>query len=96
MNREQFTEILTCEGFQEVLTLTQKPDGFVDTHTHAWEVKALVLRGELTLTFGGAQHHYKTGDIFSLPLAEPHAERYGPEGVEFLTGRKYPAATVPR
>ena len=96
MNREQFTDILTREGFQEVITLTQKPNGFVDTHTHAWEVKALILRGELTLTFGGAQHHYKMGETFSLPLAEPHAERYGPDGVEFLAGRKYPAAPLAR
>ncbi len=94
MNREQFSETLTREGFQEVLTLALKPDGFVDTHSHAWEVRALILRGELTLTFGGAQHHYKVGETFNLPLAEPHTERYGPEGVEFLVGRKYPASTV--
>ena len=88
MEREEFTQILAREGFEEVVTVTREPDGFLGTHTHPFEAKALILSGELRIKTGRAEQTYQAGQIFHLLAGEPHAERYGPAGVAYLVGRK--------
>ncbi|ABM39946.1 cupin domain-containing protein [Polaromonas naphthalenivorans] len=88
MEREEFTQILAREGFKEVVTVTREPDGFLDAHTHPFEAKALILRGELQIKTGSAEQTYQAGQVFHLFADEPHSETYGPEGVAYLVGRK--------
>ena len=88
MQRKEFTQLLAAEGFEEVVTVTRESDGFVDTHTHPFEAKALILSGELRINTAMAEHIYRAGQVFHLRAGEPHAERYGPEGVVYLVGRK--------
>lgn len=88
MEREDFTEILAREGFEEVMTVTREPHGFLDTHTHPFEAKALILSGELRIKVGNAEQTYRAGQVFHLMADEAHSERYGPEGVTYLVGRK--------
>jgi quercetin dioxygenase-like cupin family protein len=35
---------------------------------------------------------YRVGDVFNLPANKPHAERFGPNGVTYLVGRKQSGA----
>ncbi len=88
MDPELFKQQLRAIGFEEFTTVTREPDGFLDTHTHPFEAKALILSGEITLVCGGQQRLYRAGEIFHLSHAEPHTERYGPAGVTYLVGRK--------
>ena len=88
MEREVFTEILAREGFEEVVAVTRESHGFLDTHAHPFEAKALILRGELRLKVGGAERSYQPGQVFHLRAGEPHSEQYGPEGVDYLVGRR--------
>jgi hypothetical protein len=37
---------------------------------------------------GGAIKIYRAGDVLHLRRAEPHRERYGPDGVAYLAGRR--------
>ena len=46
------------------------------------------LSGELRIKTGRAEQTYQAGQVFHLLAGEPHAERYGPEGVAYLVGRK--------
>jgi quercetin dioxygenase-like cupin family protein len=88
MEREKFTEILAMDGFEEVVTVTKEPHGFLSTHTHPFEAKALILSGELRLWVGNAEQTLRVGQVFHLLSDEPHSEQYGPEGVTYLVGRK--------
>lgn len=88
MNREIFMEILVREGFKEMVTVTREPDGFLETHMHPFEAKALILSGELQLQAGNEDQCYRTGQVFHLLADAPHAEQYGPEGVTYLVGRR--------
>ena len=88
MQREEFTRILAAEGFEEAVTVTREPVGFVGTHTHPFETKALILSGELRISTAMAERTCQAGQVFHLRAGEPHAERYGPEGVAYLVGRK--------
>lgn len=88
MNREEFVEKLNQEGFQEFVTVAREPDGFLDEHMHPFEAKALILEGEILLRINDAVQVFRAGDVFHLHTNENHAERYGPEGVKYLVGRK--------
>jgi quercetin dioxygenase-like cupin family protein len=89
MEREDFAQLLLTEGFQELVTVTREPHGSLDTHTHPFEAKALILRGEIRLKVGEqAEQTYRAGDVFHLLALAPHTEHYGAKGVDYLVGRK--------
>lgn len=60
----------------------------VPEHTHAFEVRALMLDGEFTLTVDGHSRTYRAGEVFTLPAGQPHSERMGPTVVRYQVGRK--------
>ena len=88
MERKVFRDILAAEGFEEAVTVTREPGGFIGLHAHSFEAKALILSGELRLDVGGAQQSYRPGQVFHLLAGTPHSEQYGPQGVEYLVGRR--------
>jgi quercetin dioxygenase-like cupin family protein len=88
MEREQFINMLNREGFKEIVTVEREANGSLDLHTHPFEAKALILDGELYLYGNGNEQICGAGDIFHLQANEAHAERYGPQGVRYLVGRK--------
>ena len=88
MNRTEFVQMLADEHFSEVTTVSRAADGFLGTHAHPFEAKALILQGELRLQLGAVEQVYLAGQVFHLAANELHSEFYGPDGVEYLVGRK--------
>jgi quercetin dioxygenase-like cupin family protein len=88
MEQDTFMEILADEGFKEMVTVTREPDGSLEMHTHPFEAKALILRGELQLQVGDEDRCYRVGQVFHLLADVQHSEQYGPEGVTYLVGRR--------
>lgn len=87
MQRDVFEKALADEGFTSVVVVTRET-GEMDEHTHPFEAKALILAGEIRIRVGADERVYKTGDVFHLAANLPHHERYGPDGVQYLVGRK--------
>lgn len=81
-------QLLRRDGFPEPVEVQQAPNGRLDIHEHPFEVKALVVEGDITIVIDGLSKNYKTGEIFHLALKQPHAESYGSEGVKYLASRK--------
>jgi len=77
-----------ADGFDEVLSRDWPPDSVADTHTHPFDVRAMVVRGEMWLTVDGQTRHLQSGDTFSLEHDVPHAERYGKDGATYWVARK--------
>ena len=70
---EAFESSARAQGFDEVLDRAWAPHAKVDTHTHPFDVKALIVRGELWLTTNEQTRHLKAGDTFEW-TAEFHTQ----------------------
>lgn len=87
MDRDAFVSALTAEGFA-AFVLVRRDAGELDEHTHPFEAKALILSGEIHIRTGSVERVYRPGDTFHLAANAPHTERYGPQGVQYLVGRR--------
>jgi hypothetical protein len=85
---DTFSASARSQGFDEVLERQWKPHTVLDTHTHGFAVKALVVQGEMWLTCGKRTLHLLPGDTFALERDVPHDERYGPEGATYWVARR--------
>lgn len=84
---DTFKSSALAEGFDEVLERVWAPGTVVDTHTHPFAAKALVVQGEMWLTVGNETLHLVPGEFFELEHAAPHSERYGAEGATYWVAR---------
>jgi len=87
----EFENRARAQGFDEVLTREWAPGQLLETHSHPFDVSALVVRGDLVLTVDGQDRQLAAGQPFELARGIPHAERYGPEGATFWVARRNPA-----
>jgi quercetin dioxygenase-like cupin family protein len=88
MDKEKFEAELTRDGY-EVSTSTTPGAKVNPEHHHPFDVRALVLKGAMSLTRDGKTETYKAGDIFSMPRGCTHFESYDAEGCVSLVGRKH-------
>lgn len=88
MDSEQFLKMVRHEGFSEVVRVAREPGTMLESHTHPFEAKALILDGEIRITTAAGDRTYRADDIFHLQAQETHAAFYGPQGVQYLAGRK--------
>ena len=92
MNIQEFEAQLKADNFEEIVTL-EKPIGYaMGEHTHPFEARALITKGDITLTVNGVSTTYGVGDIFRLPAQTLHHENAVPHGVTYLVGRKQQAS----
>jgi len=85
---DEFQQKSLAAGFDEVLEREWAPHTVLETHTHPFAVNAVVMRGEMWLTYHGQTQHLLPGDTFELARDVPHDERYGPEGAVYWVARK--------
>jgi quercetin dioxygenase-like cupin family protein len=88
MTKEDFLNLLQIEHFPEPVLVKQPANGSLNTHTHPFEVKALVIDGSIEIEVDSNRSTYAVGDMFHLTHAQPHKESYGANGVQYLASRK--------
>jgi quercetin dioxygenase-like cupin family protein len=88
MERQAFIDHLQADGYAEPVLIQRAAGGHLDEHSHPFEAMALVLKGEIRIHAGGEIKIYRAGDVFHLRRGEPHRESYGPDGVDYLSGRR--------
>lgn len=89
MDTRQFEQELERDGYGERLVREMQPNVVLDTHTHPFDVRAIVLEGELKLTWNGASQVYRAGDVFTMAAGCEHKEEWGPQGTRYLVGRRH-------
>jgi len=85
---KEFSAQALAEGFDEVLEREWPALAVLETHTHPFALKALVVRGEMWLTVDKETQHLIAGDSFALERDVPHAERYGQDGAVYWVARR--------
>ena len=90
MTPETFREQLLRDGYLDVETKSIAAGFFVDIHSHPYDVRALVLAGEATITCDSVANTYRPGDVLEVERGREHSEKYGPLGYTFLVGRRHP------
>lgn len=88
MDTDAFKEQLKRDGYDEILVKEIEPGVFVDEHTHPFDVRAMVLAGEATLTCHGETKTYRAGDTLEMSANTPHTEQYGDTPYKFLLGKR--------
>lgn len=88
MDAGAFEKELRERGYAEIATREWEAGRAVPEHTHPFDARALVLEGEVTLTWAGQSRTCRAGDVFEMAAGTPHTEQYGPAGAKFLLGRR--------
>ncbi len=90
MNADSFHKMVAAEGFDEPMLVDRQANDSMDVHTHPFEAKALILDGWIEIGLDNDSQRFEAGDVFHLAHEQPHWERYGPNGVVYLSARKEP------
>ena len=77
---------LRREGF-EVIHGGQKPNFTEDLHAHGFDVRIMVLSGEITVIRDGKPETFCAGGSCEIPGDCEHATKVGPEGVAYIVGK---------
>jgi quercetin dioxygenase-like cupin family protein len=88
MDRAAFEAGLARDGFENAGVKEMPPHCHNDAHAHDFEVRALVLEGDIRLTYNGQTKHCRPGDLVEMAAGCEHIEDVGPDGLKFLVGRK--------
>ncbi len=89
MDKDASRAACLADGYTDIETKSIDPNVFIDTHSHPFDVRALVLAGNLTLNCSGELSEFKAGDLLELGRDIPHTEQYGPQGYTILLGRRH-------
>lgn len=92
MDAVAFETALRRDGFGEIETKTVPGPRAAAPHEHPYDVRALVIDGEITLTVDGATRAYRAGEVFTMPAGCRHAEAIGAGGLHYLVGRRHQAS----
>jgi len=88
MDITSFESALRSEGFGNIETKQLPAAGRNTEHAHPFEVRALVLEGQISLGFAGQVRTYAKGEVFTMGAGCAHTEEVGTEGVRYLVGRR--------
>lgn len=88
MDTSSFETALRSEGFGSIETKDLPSAPRNTGHAHPFEVRALVLEGQISLGVAGEARTYRKGEVFTMAAGCEHTEEIGVEGVRYLVGRR--------
>ena len=86
LTRVAFESDLRREGF-EVVHGGQTAGYAEDMHAHDFDVRIMVLGGEITVTRDGRSETFRAGDHCEIPADCQHTTKVGSEGVAYTVGK---------
>jgi quercetin dioxygenase-like cupin family protein len=88
MQRTEFEAAIRSQGFDEVIEKTAVPGFEAKPHTHPFDVRILVLEGQMTVVKEGRPYVCNPGETFEMEANCEHFERFGAAGSTYLLGRR--------
>jgi mannose-6-phosphate isomerase-like protein (cupin superfamily) len=93
LTREAFESDLRREGF-EVVNGGQKPCFSEEQHAHDFDVRIMVLSGEITIVRDNKAETFRVGDHCEIEAGCQHTAQVGPEGVAYMVGKACRQASI--
>jgi quercetin dioxygenase-like cupin family protein len=93
LTREAFENDLRREGF-EVVHGGQKGGFIEELHAHDFDVRIMVLSGEITVTRDNKAETFQAGDHCEILAGCQHTTKVGPEGVAYIVGKACRQASI--
>jgi hypothetical protein len=84
-----FEAALRADGYADVSVRDIPACTQVAAHTHPFDVRALMLEGELELSCDGQTRLFRAGEVFTMAAGREHAERFGATPARYLVGRRH-------
>ena len=94
-NPAAFVTTLRTDGFR-VVNSSLRPNSQNGGHCHDFDVRLMVLGGQITLVRDGTSETFTAGQCYEVPAGQPHAEYAGPEGAAFVSGRRRTGPLTPQ
>jgi quercetin dioxygenase-like cupin family protein len=88
MDKAEFERSLRADGYEQIETKSVAPRTHNEAHDHPFDVKALVLDGQIALTVANESRTYRAGDVFTMAAGCKHVEDVGADGVRYIFGRR--------
>lgn len=88
MTEQEWRQILTAEGYQDLQICENGPHTKFPEHTHEQPTVHVILHGSFTLFNEQGAHIFKEGDRLEIPAGTTHRVVCGPDGCTFLVGQK--------
>lgn len=85
----QWKERLRTEGFENVFVWRDYADVYYERHTHPFDVAHAMLEGEMEIIMEGVRYPLKAGDRLDVPAWRAHSARVGPEGCQYIIGKRF-------
>ena len=95
MTESDFREHLRKMDYPAPEPLDRAPHTHHPEHAHDFDVAALIVEGELSVTTARGTVTCRAGDLFELAGGIVHSELYGPAGAKVLVGRRARVSTFP-
>lgn len=89
MQRNEFEAAIRAEGFNEIMERNGEANAVATPHTHPFDVRILVLEGQMTVTTGTTPHVCNPGETFAMASNCEHFESHGPAGSRYILGRRH-------
>ena len=92
MDAQRFEAELLRDGFTAAVAGEYSPGLVNIEHSYPFEVRGLVLKGEMVIADDGDQiQHCGPGDVFVMRLGSVHREEVGAAGCQYLYGSRQAA-----
>lgn len=89
MEKVEFESALARDGYDDVCVMNKPEAPRNEPHAHAFDARALILDGEVTLTIDGVATAYRAGDTYDVPAGTVHTETVPAGGVDYVAGLRH-------
>ncbi len=88
MDITAFENSLRSEGYRDLETKALPAGTSTPEHSHPFNVRALVIEGQISLSVAGVKTTYVKGQEFEMAAGCRHGEEIGADGVRYVVGRR--------
>lgn len=89
MNEEEIKKELSQSGYDNVYTWDAEPNEDDSDHSHEFDTRLVILKGEIEIGMDGSKTVLKVGDRVDIPRGKIHFGTAGVSGCRYIVAEKH-------